>query len=100
MKTIALPSGQRIPTLGMGTWRMGESAHQRQNEVAALRHGLDLGITLIDTAEIYGEGGAEIVIAEAILSLYLVLRDDSGKSRGSSIPVRAAKKLKSALMPS
>jgi diketogulonate reductase-like aldo/keto reductase len=66
MKTIALPSGQRIPTLGMGTWRIGESAHQRHNEVAALRHGLDLGMTLIDTAEMYGEGGAEIVIAEAI----------------------------------
>jgi diketogulonate reductase-like aldo/keto reductase len=45
---------------------MGESTHQRQNEVAALRHGLDLGMTLIDTAEMYGEGGAEIVIAEAI----------------------------------
>jgi diketogulonate reductase-like aldo/keto reductase len=66
MKTIALPSGQLIPTLGMGTWRMGESAHQRQNEVAALRHGLDLGMTLIDTAEMYGEGGAEIVVSEAI----------------------------------
>jgi diketogulonate reductase-like aldo/keto reductase len=45
---------------------MGESAYQRQNEIAALRHGLDLGMTLIDTAEMYGEGGAEIVIAEAI----------------------------------
>lgn len=45
---------------------MGESTHQRQNEIAALRHGLDLGITLIDTAEMYGEGGAETVIAEAI----------------------------------
>jgi diketogulonate reductase-like aldo/keto reductase len=66
MKLIALPSGQLIPTLGMGTWRMGESAYQRQNEIAALRHGLDLGMTLIDTAEMYGEGGAEIVIAEAI----------------------------------
>jgi diketogulonate reductase-like aldo/keto reductase len=66
MKTIALPSGQLIPTLGMGTWRIGESAHQRQDEIAALRHGLDLGMTLIDTAEMYGEGGAEIVIAEAI----------------------------------
>ncbi len=45
---------------------MGESAHQRQTEVAALRHGLDLGMTLIDTAEMYGEGGAEIVVSEAI----------------------------------
>jgi diketogulonate reductase-like aldo/keto reductase len=66
MNTIALPSGQHIPTLGMGTWRMGESTQQRQKEIAALRHGLDLGMTLIDTAEMYAEGGAEIVIAEAI----------------------------------
>jgi len=50
----------------MGTWRMGEAASQRSTEIAALQHGLDLGITLIDTAEMYGEGGAETVIAEAI----------------------------------
>ena len=68
MKTIPLPSGQVIPILGMGTWRMGESAKRREQEIAALRHGLDLGVTLIDTAEMYGEGGAESVIAEAIAS--------------------------------
>nr|WP_290225741.1 aldo/keto reductase [Trichocoleus desertorum] len=66
MKTIRLPSGQSIPVLGMGTWRMGEAASQRSAEVSALQHGLNLGITLIDTAEMYGEGGAETVIAEAI----------------------------------
>lgn len=66
MKTFRLPSGQTIPVLGLGTWRMGEDARQRQSEIAALRHGLDLGITLIDTAEMYGEGGAEEVIASAI----------------------------------
>lgn len=66
MKTIRLPSDQSIPVLGMGTWRMGESTSQRSAEIAALQHGLDLGMTLIDTAEMYGEGGAEIVIAEAI----------------------------------
>lgn len=66
MRTIRLPSGQAIPALGLGTWRMGESAKQRSTEVAALRHGLDLGMTLIDTAEMYGEGGAEEVIAEVI----------------------------------
>jgi diketogulonate reductase-like aldo/keto reductase len=66
MKSIPLSSGQLIPVLGMGTWRMGESAARRQQEVAALRHGLDLGMTLIDTAEMYGEGGAEIVVGEAI----------------------------------
>lgn len=66
MKMIALPSGQMIPALGMGTWQMGESSDQRQREVAALRHGIDLGMTLIDTAEMYGEGGAEEVVGEAI----------------------------------
>lgn len=66
MKTFSLPSGQRIPVLGMGTWQMGERSRQRPAEVAALRRGLELGLTLIDTAEMYGEGGAEEVIAEAI----------------------------------
>lgn len=66
MRTLQLPSGQTIPVLGMGTWRMGESARNRQSEIAALRHGLALGLSLIDTAEMYGEGGAEEVIAQAI----------------------------------
>jgi diketogulonate reductase-like aldo/keto reductase len=66
MQTISLPSGQAIAALGMGTWCMGESSDQRQREVAALRHGIDLGMTLIDTAEMYGEGGAEEVVGEAI----------------------------------
>ncbi len=66
MKSILLPSGQPISALGMGTWRMGESAAHRQQEVTALRHGIDLGMTLIDTAEMYGEGGAEIVVGQAI----------------------------------
>jgi len=52
--------------LGMGTWHMGDRAHAREREVAALRLGLDLGIPLIDTAEMYGEGGAEEVVGAAI----------------------------------
>jgi len=55
-----------MPRLGMGTWRMGERGRTRAAEVAALREGLDLGLTLIDTAEMYGEGGAEKVVGEAI----------------------------------
>jgi diketogulonate reductase-like aldo/keto reductase len=66
MQTLELISGQAIPILGMGTWQMGENNRDRQSEIKALRHGLDLGISLIDTAEMYGEGGAEEVIAEAI----------------------------------
>ena len=66
VQTLRLLSGQDIPVLGLGTWQMGENPQQRQSEVAALRHGLNLGMTLIDTAEMYGEGGAEEVVAEAI----------------------------------
>src|SRR5687768_4918291 len=66
VRTTFLPSGRTIPVLGQGTWRMGEDASRRQSEVAALRLGLDLGMTLIDTAEMYGEGGAEEVVGEAI----------------------------------
>src|SRR5471030_2726278 len=55
-----------MPRLGMGTWHMGERAAHRALEVAALRLGLDLGMTFIDTAEMYGEGGAESVVGEAI----------------------------------
>jgi diketogulonate reductase-like aldo/keto reductase len=56
----------RMPRLGLGTWRMGESRARRAEEVAALRAGIDLGMTLIDTAEMYGQGGAEDVVGEAI----------------------------------
>ncbi|NIA52739.1 aldo/keto reductase [Massilia sp. TW-1] len=66
MKTLPLPSGRTIPILGQGTWNMGEDPSARPAEVAALRLGLDLGMTLVDTAEMYGEGGAEEVVGEAI----------------------------------
>ncbi len=66
MKTLHLPSGREIPILGQGTWRMGEDSSQKDAEIAALRLGLDMGMTLIDTAEMYGEGGAEKVVGEAI----------------------------------
>ena len=63
---VKLPSGESVPQLGQGTWRMGESRRARKEEVAALRLGLDLGITLIDTAEMYADGVAEEVVAEAV----------------------------------
>jgi diketogulonate reductase-like aldo/keto reductase len=68
MKTVALSSGERVPALGQGTWCMGENKAARAEEIATLRLGLDLGITLIDTAEMYGEGKAEELIGEAIAS--------------------------------
>jgi diketogulonate reductase-like aldo/keto reductase len=66
MRTVTLPSGARMPVLGLGTWRMGESARARPQETAAVAAALDAGLTLIDTAEMYGEGGAEEAIAPAI----------------------------------
>jgi diketogulonate reductase-like aldo/keto reductase len=66
MKTVQLPDGERVPALGQGTWGMGETKRAHADEVAALRLGIDLGMTLIDTAEMYGEGGAEEVVADAI----------------------------------
>src|SRR5262247_463369 len=76
MRTIRLKTGERLPVLGLGSWRMGERASQRSAEVKALRLGLDLGMPLIDTAEMYGEGVAEEIVAEAMAgkrdSVYLV----------------------------
>ena len=62
---VTLPQGEKVPALGLGTWHMGEHAGARKDEVAALKLGIELGMTLIDTAEMYGEGGAEQVVAEA-----------------------------------
>ncbi|MCP4471117.1 MAG: aldo/keto reductase [Gammaproteobacteria bacterium] len=66
MRQLKLPSGNAMPVFGIGTWRMGEQHERRQAEVDVIREALDLGITLIDSAEMYGEGGAEEVIGEAI----------------------------------
>jgi diketogulonate reductase-like aldo/keto reductase len=66
MPTLDLRPGKPVPVLGQGTWGMGERAGARQEEIAALRLGIDLGMTLIDTAEMYGEGAAEELVAEAV----------------------------------
>ena len=66
MKTVALPSGERVPAFGQGTWFMGDERATRAEEIATLRLGLDLGATLIDTAEMYGDGRAEQLVGEAI----------------------------------
>ena len=66
MTLVRLPDGTEVPALGQGTWHMGERGATGAREAAALRLGLDLGMTLIDTAEMYAEGGAEEVVGEAI----------------------------------
>ncbi|MGV3548746.1 aldo/keto reductase [Rhizobium sp.] len=64
--TIAFPGGTNVPVLGQGTWMMGERASDGAREVESLKRGIELGMTLIDTAEMYAEGGAERIVAEAI----------------------------------
>ncbi len=66
IRTIALPDGETIPALGIGTWNMGEKRQKRADEIAALQTAVDLGMTVIDTAEMYGGGAAETLVAEAI----------------------------------
>ena len=63
---VTLPGGEQLPFLGLGTWRMGEAPSRRGAEVAAVRSALELGYRVIDTAEMYGEGGAETVVGEAV----------------------------------
>ena len=66
MRKLRLPGGAQVPALGLGTWRMGESSRARRSEVAAIRRAIELGYRLFDTAEMYGEGGAEEALGEAL----------------------------------
>jgi diketogulonate reductase-like aldo/keto reductase len=101
LPTVTLPSGEKVPQLGQGTWHMGESGRTRKDEAAALRLGLDLGMTLIDTAEMYGDGGAEEVVAEAIAGrrdecfiVTKVLPENSTRARMVAACERSLKRLK------
>jgi hypothetical protein len=69
MKTIRFPDGMTVPALGQGTWMMAEDPARRSDEIAALREGLSLGLTLIDTAEMYADGESERLVGEAIASV-------------------------------
>jgi diketogulonate reductase-like aldo/keto reductase len=66
MRSLQLPTGGKIPVLGLGTWHLGEDPGRRRAEVAAVRSAIEMGYRLIDTAEMYGEGGAEEVVGQAI----------------------------------
>ena len=66
LRTVTLPNGEIIPALGQGTWHMVEDPRRRTDEIAALRLGIDLGMSLIDTAELYADGDAEVLVGEAI----------------------------------
>ncbi len=67
IRTIALPGGERIPVLGIGTWNMGERRQTRADEIAALQLAVELGMSVVDTAEMYGDGRSEELIAEALI---------------------------------
>ncbi len=69
LRQVALPGGELVPALGQGTWHMGEDRRRAAQEAAALRLGIELGMTLIDTAEMYGSGGAEEIVREAAQGL-------------------------------
>jgi aldehyde reductase len=66
MKHVTLPCGETVAALGQGTWRIGDDRARRREEIDCLRRGIDLGLTLIDTAEMYGEGLSEALVGEAI----------------------------------
>ncbi len=66
IRTIMLPGGEPVPVLGIGTWNMGERRRKRAEEMAALQMAIDLGMTVVDTAEMYGDGAAEELVAEAL----------------------------------
>jgi diketogulonate reductase-like aldo/keto reductase len=69
MHTVILPDGEPVPALGLGTWMLGEDPARRQDELAAVRLGVELGLTLVDTAEMYGEGRTEQFLGEALAGL-------------------------------
>ncbi len=66
MRSCKMPSGAEMPVFGIGTWRMGESARRRPQELEAVRYAIELGYPMIDTAEMYGDGGAEEIVGEAL----------------------------------
>jgi diketogulonate reductase-like aldo/keto reductase len=98
MKNVSLPDGERVPALGQGTWRMGENTRVHKDEVAALRLGIELGMTLIDTAEMYGDGGAEKVVADAIEdqrdSVFVVTKVYPHNASSTELPKACERSLK------
>lgn len=98
MRTLPLPDGRRVPVLGQGTWKMGERARTRREEADALRLGIDLGMTLIDTAEMYGDGAAEEVVGEAIAGrrdeVFLVSKVYPHNATRRGVPAACARSLR------
>ena len=98
MRTVRLPDGTEVPALGQGTWHMGESASAAKAEVAALTLGIELGMMLIDTAEMYGNGRAEELVAEAVAGrrdkLFIVTKVYPHNASRSGVPAACDRSLK------
>jgi diketogulonate reductase-like aldo/keto reductase len=95
---VRLPDGTEVPALGQGTWHMGESRRSAASEVAALKLGIELGVTLIDTAEMYGNGGAEEIVAQAIAGqrdqVFIVSKVYPHNASRTGVPAAAERSLK------
>jgi len=98
MRTVVLPGGETVPALGQGTWYMGERRNDAAKEADALRLGVDLGMTLIDTAEMYASGGAEGVVAAAAAGirdrLFIVSKVLPQNASRSGVPAACERSLK------
>lgn len=97
-RTVRLPDGTEVPALGQGTWHMGENRRSAADEIAALKLGIELGQTLIDTAEMYGNGGAEEIVAQAIAGqrdrLFIVSKVYPHNASRSGTPAACERSLK------
>ncbi len=98
MKMVALPSGEQVPAFGLGTWNIGDSHARRGEEIATLRAGLDAGATLIDTAEMYGDGRSEELVGEAIAGrrdeVFLVTKVYPHNASRTGVPAACERSLK------
>jgi len=98
MKTVQLPSGEIVPALGQGAWNIGDRRATRAEEIATLRLGIDLGATLIDTAEMYGDGRSEELISEAIAGrrdeVFLVSKVYPHNASAKGMPAACERSLK------
>ena len=98
MKQVQLPSGEQVSAFGLGTWNIGDTLSQRAEEIATLRAGLDAGATLIDTAEMYGDGRSEELVGEAIAGrrdeVFLVTKVYPHNASRKGVPAACERSLK------
>jgi diketogulonate reductase-like aldo/keto reductase len=98
LRIVTLPGGETVPALGQGTWHFGQGERPRATEAAALRLGIDLGMTLIDTAEMYADGGAEEVVADAIAGqrdlVFVVSKVYPHNASRAGVPAACARSLR------